>query len=301
MNIVMEYGDKPDLISTQNWDFAFYGNEIDDRCKDAIEYSKTKSFCQILTIYHPETYQLVFDGSEIKECYEIADYLKEKGINEQSNVLLECTSLGVVEMLLLIQTIKDLQISHFDSLYLEPHKYLRRYENFSERHHFHLTKLFEGFLGIPQHYMAFETGDKAVVLCGFESERVGRVFEELDLQGPNCQLLFGMPPYTVGWDMNTYANHLPIIDRYRISTEFYYAGASNPLAVYEKLERVYNGLSEDQKLFILPFGTKPMSLGACIFKVLHDSNKLSVLYDHPDREKDRSKNVKKWNLYKVFL
>jgi hypothetical protein len=89
--------------------------------------------------------------------------------------------------------------------------------------------------------------------------------------------------------MNTYANHLPIIDRYGISTEFYYAGASNPLAVYEKLDRVYNGLAEDQKLFILPFGTKPMALGACVFKVLHDSNKLSVLYDHPDRKEDRSK------------
>ena len=52
----MEYGDRPDIISNENWDFAFYGNEIDDRCKDAIEYSKTNSFCQILAIYHPETY-----------------------------------------------------------------------------------------------------------------------------------------------------------------------------------------------------------------------------------------------------
>ena len=82
----MEYGDRPDIISNENWDFAFYGNEIDDRCKDAIEYSKTNSFCQILAIYHPETYQLVFDGSEIKESYEIADYLKERGINEKSKI-----------------------------------------------------------------------------------------------------------------------------------------------------------------------------------------------------------------------
>ena len=59
----MEYGDRPDIISNENWDFAFYGNEIDDRCKDAIEYSKTNSFCQILAIYHPETYQLVFEFS----------------------------------------------------------------------------------------------------------------------------------------------------------------------------------------------------------------------------------------------
>lgn len=297
----MEYGDNPDLISKVKWDFSFYGNEIDDRTKIAIDFAKERSSCNVLTIYHPTNYQTVFDGNEIKESYDITDYLKERGVNEKSKVLLECTSLGVVEMLLVIQSLKDMNVTRFDSLYLEPKKYLRRYDNFAERHHFHLTKNFEGFIGIPQHYMAFEMGDKALVLCGFESERVGRVFEELDLKGINCQLLFGMPPYTVGWDMNTYANHLSIIERYNISTEFYYAGASNPMAVYEKLSKVYDGLSEDQKLFILPFGTKPMALGACVFKVLHDSAKLSVLYDHPDRNEKRSKEVEKWNLYRVIL
>lgn len=297
----MEYGDSPDLISNVKWDFVFYGNEIDDRSRRAIDYAKGSSSCHVLTIYSPTNYQIVFNGNEIKECYEVVDYLKESGVNEESKVLLECTSLGVVEMLMLIQCLKDINVIRFDSLYLEPKKYLRRYDNFAERHHFHLTKNFEGFIGIPQHYMAFEMGDKAIVLCGFESERVGRVFEELDLKGSNCQLLFGMPPYTVGWDMNTYANHLPIIERYGISSEIYYAGASNPLAIYEKLDNVYNGLSEDQKLFILPFGTKPMALGACVFKVLHDSSKLSVLYDHPDRNEKRSKEVERWNLYRVIL
>lgn len=301
MNIVMEYGNTPDMISEVEWDFAFYGNEIDERCSGAIDYIKTKSSCYILSIYHPTQYQIVFDGRDVKESYEIINYLRERGVNEQSKVLLESTSLGVVEMLLLIQALRDLGILRFDSLYLEPNKYLRRYDNFSERHHFHLTKYFEGFIGIPQHYMAFEMGDKALVLCGFESERVGRVFEEIELKGSNCQLLFGMPPYTVGWDMNTYANHLSIIDQYGISTEFYYAGASNPMAVYEKLEMVYSGLSEEQKLFILPFGTKPMALGACVFKVLHDSDKLSVLYDHPDRNEKRSSKIERWNLYRVIL
>lgn len=297
----MEYGDNPEFVSDVKWDFVFYGSEIDDRTKGSIDYAKSKSTSHVLTKYHATKYQIVFDGSDLREIYEIEDYLTERGLNENSKVLLECTSLGVAELLLLVQSFKDMSISRFDALYLEPKKYLRRYDNFAERHHFYLTKNFEGFIGIPQHYMAFEMGDKALILCGFESERVGRVFEELELKGTNCQLLFGMPPFTVGWDMNTYANHLPIIEQYGISTEFYYAGASNPLAVYEKLEKVYNGLSEDQKLFIMPFGTKPMALGACVFKVLHDSSKLSILYDHPDRNEKRSKEVERWNLYRVIL
>ena len=96
-----------------------------------------------------------------------------------------------------------------------------------------------------------------LALCGYEAERVSRAFDEIDLQGQNCQLVFGVPPYVIGWDMNSYISHLSVIDSNNISTEFYYCGASNPLSVYQRIEKIYRGLDEEQKLFILPFGTKP--------------------------------------------
>ena len=136
-----------------------------------------------------------------------------------------------------------------------------------------------------------------MVLCGYEAERLGRLFDNTEIQGKNCQLVFGVPPYVVGWDMNSYTNYLPIIENYHISSEFYYCGACNPLAVYNKLEKVFSAIEEDQKLFILPFGTKPMALGACLFKITHDDGNIAILYDHPTKIEESSFLIANWNLF----
>ena len=68
-----------------------------------------------------------------------------------------------------------------------------------------------------------------------------------------------------------------------------------------KLKKVYKGLGEEQKLFILPFGTKPMALGACAFIVEHNcKNKLSILFDRPQKKKERSYDIGTWNLYRII-
>lgn len=298
----MEYGPTSNEISRQDWDFVFYGVEIDDRSEIAISYVKQfgKSEC---CIHYMATERKIIIGNEEREVWadDIYDFLVEIGINSSSKILLESSSLGVAELLLLIQSFKEIGCCTFDVLYLEPKHYHKQTIDFTDRRQFDLSTSFNGFIAIPGHALSFESWDKAVVLCGFESERLGRAFDEIDLQGRNCQLVFGMPPYTVGWDMNSYANHLSIIEGYNIPLEFYYAGASNPLSVCEILSKVYNGLEDEQKLFILPLGTKPMSIGACVFKVSNDYSNLSILYDHPIRKQGRSKEISRWNLYHIAL
>lgn len=300
MNIIMEYGGDPTQLSQDTWEYAFMGHDIDDRGHMAADFIQSKSNVLKKIVYSSLDTKINVGNDEIW-ADDIQLYLVNMGINSSSHVVIESTSIGFAELLLLIQSLNDIGCKAFDVLYLEPMNYAKRSIEFVERHSFNLSTEVEGFKAIPGHALAFDYRDKVAVLCGYESDRLGRAFEELDLLGKNCQLFFGMPPYTVGWDKNTYANYLPLIENHNISKEFYYTGASNPLAVYEHLEKIYLGLDHNQKLFIMPMGPKPMSLGACIFKVSKNVDNLSIIYDHPVKKKNRSTQISHWNLYRVQL
>lgn len=300
MNIVMENGCSPEQLSQIDYDFAFCGDVIDERCKASICHITSTSNCALKVIYDANKYIININDTE---CFvdDVDEIITKFGIVNTSKIILDCTSLGVAEMLILIQTLYDLRCYDFDVLYVEPLHYYTPSKDFLERRRFSLSKTTAGFIAIPGHALSFENNDKAVILCGFEGERVGRAFEELALQGKNCQLIFGVPPYTIGWDMHSYSNHLSIIETNNISNEFYYCAAANPLAIYEKLGLIYAGIERDQKLFILPLGTKPMALGACLFKVYSDRKDISILYDHPVRKDNRSSEIAKWNLYRIIV
>lgn len=300
MNIIMEYGEDPMQLSQITWDYAFKGHDIDDRGHIASDFSCSTSGVLKEVIYSSIDTKIKVGNDEIW-ADDIQDYLINLGVKSSSRVLIESTTIGVAELLILIQSLNDIGCKSFDALYIEPMRYAKRSIEFVERHSFNLSTEVEGFKAIPGHTLAFDYRDKVAVLCGYESDRLGRAFEELDLLGKNCQLFFGMPPYTVGWDKNTYTNYLPLIETQNISREFYYTGASNPLAVYEYLEKIYLGLDQDQKLFIMPMGPKPMSLGACIYKVAKNVDNLSIIYDHPVKKENRSTHVSRWNLYRVQL
>ena len=300
MNIVMENGCSPEQLSQVDYDFAFGGEIVDERCNASIQHLGSTSKCLLKVIYDANKYIININNTE---CFvdDAEEIITQLGIVNTSKIILDCTSLGVAEMLILIQALYNLKCYEFDVLYVEPIHYYKPSKNFLDRRRFSLSKTTAGFIAIPGHALSFEYNDKAVVLCGFEGERVGRAFEELALQGKNCQLIFGVPPYTIGWDMHSYLNHLSIIETNNISNEFYYCAAANPLAIYEKLSLIYAGIEHDQKLFILPLGTKPMALGACLFKIYSDNEDISILYDHPVRKDNRSSEIAKWNLYRIIV
>lgn len=300
MNIVMENGCSSEQLSQIDYDFAFCGDAIDERCASSVQYIATTSKHTLKVTYDASQYIININNKE-SVVDDIDMIFTGLGIVKTSKIILDCTSLGVAELLILIQTLFSLECKNFDVLYVEPHRYYTPSKDFLERRRFSLSKTTAGFIAIPGHALSFENNDKAVVLCGFEGERVGRAFEELALQGKNCQLIFGVPPYTIGWDMHSYLNHLSIIETNNISNEFYYCAAANPLAIYEKLSLIYAGIERDQKLFILPLGTKPMALGACLFKVYSNKKDISILYDHPVRNDDRSSDIAKWNLYRIIV
>ncbi len=300
MKIVMQYGDNATDISHKKWDIAFIGISIDDRCNSAKEYIEKNANCIIEINYNASDYNININN-EIIDVDELDDFFKLHGLDNQ-NIIIDCTSTGVAELLILTQCLYNINNKAFDILYLEPKDYAVFNKSFIEKRNFELSCGIEGYIGIPGQSLAFERNDRAVFFCGYEAERLDRTFEELDIIGKNVQLVFGTPPFSVGWDMNSYSNHISVIEKQNINRLFYYCAAANPLAVCEKLEYFYNALGEGDRLFIIPIGTKPMAIGACIYKVSKNDNiKLSILYDHPIKKTGRSAEISKWNLYNVTL
>lgn len=296
----MQYGINETYLSHEKWDIAFIGTSVDDRCNVSKEYVCSNAHQTIEVVYNPLDYDLRIDG-EIINVDSLDEFFIGNDINTKT-IVIDSTTVGVAEYLVIIQSLYNIGNRIFDVLYLEPQKYRIPVSSFVESRNFELSLSVDGYIGIPGQSLAFERTDKAVFFCGYESERLERTFEELDIIGKNTQLVFGIPPFNAGWDMNSYSNHIGVIEKQNINKQFYYCGAANPIAVCEKLEMFYNSLEENERLFIIPLGTKPMAIGACAYKVSKNNNqKLSILYDHPIKKENRSSQIAKWNLYNITL
>lgn len=300
MNIVMQYGNNETEISSQEWDVAFIGQVNDQREKVAKQFIENNSLLTWEIKYNANSYNLEIDGNLIAVDL-LNDYLERYELKDKK-IVIDATSMGVADFLVLIQSLYDINNISFDVLYLEPQSYRISNNSFIEKRNFELSDGVGGYIGIPGQSLSFERTDRAVFFCGYEAERLDRAFEELDIIGKNTQLIFGIPPFHAGWDINSFSNHINVIEKQSINQQFYYCGASNPLAICDKLDIIYDSLAENEKLFIIPIGTKPMAIGACIYKVAkNDKYKLSILYDHPIRKEGRSTDISRWNLYNIVL
>ena len=100
MNIVMENGCSPEQLSQINYDFAFCGDIVDERCDASIHHIISSSKCTLKVIYDANKYIININDSE---CFvdDVDEIIMKFGIVNTSKVILDCTSLGVAEMLIL--------------------------------------------------------------------------------------------------------------------------------------------------------------------------------------------------------
>ena len=108
-------------------------------------------------------------------------------------------------------------------------------------------------------------------------------------------VVFGVPAFQVGWEMNAFANNIEtikIIPEY----EILFCGADNPRAVYEILEELLEG-KKTNSFYVAPLGTKPHAIGVAIF--CSKNPDVGILYDHPMRQEGRSSNLGACHLYSV--
>ena len=297
MIIDLQKASDPSGLELYNWDIGFYGSMLDDRGRAAVQQLQCRTKNTYPLMYYPENFEISIDSRTVS-----VDNL-ELGPSEtlKGHVVLEATTLGFSEILLCCKNLKKVGVRQLDIMYVEP----GAYRNTNRRHllrrrDFELSKEVPGYKGIPGSTFFFDdrADQKYVFMLGYEESRLRRAFEELqDIVPSNTSLIVGVPAFKPGWETDSLANNIAVIREQKIMGEVQYCGADNPKAVVDYLSNLYRSLDSQERMFIAPIGTKPHGVGAALFVTEHP--RVGVLYDHPQRSRDRSSELGNWHLYSI--
>ncbi len=291
----MQEKEEKSLLNFNKWDLGFFGLPIDDRGKEANIFINDNCADLISLNYNADEMTLKVDDDD---C--LIDELDDKfKFIENKRVLIEATTLTFAEILLTIKQAK-MHSCEITILYLEPVSYSKkRTELRVHKREFELSDNTPGYKPIPGFINSYlgDKSSKTIFVAGYESERINRGIEENSIMTSKSSLVFGVPAFQVGWEMNSFANNIRVMKEQRITGDVYYSSANNPGATYDVLESIYNSLSHTEELFIAPVGPKPAGIAVALFIV--ENNNVSVYYDHPTKKPTRSIEVKKWHLYNV--
>lgn len=293
----MQESESQESLDCKKFDLAIIGKAIDDRGYAAVNFIESLSDESFLMKYDAD--EFIFNIKDDKiDADDVNDYFcRIRG----KSVCLEATTLGFVEICLVCRA---LQFNGFDSitlLYVEPQRYTRlQRTKLLHKRDFDLSDEFPGYRAIPGNTLLLNDRytQYGVFLLGYEERRLDRALEDYQMIKPsNCSVVFGVPAFKPGWEMDAFANNIRVIRDKNIRGGVLFCGAENPAAVVDLLDEIYCGLKMDERLFIAPIGTKPNGIGAALFASVHP--KIGVLYDHPKRKQGRSNQVSKWHIYEV--
>lgn len=297
MIIKMQEGSSETTINFPYNDIAFIGKALDQRGEKAIEYIKAVSKLTLVLEYDENEFTLNVDGKIINAEYfdDILDSYKGKLI------ALETTTLGFVEIFYCCKALFDKKFPKVTLLYLEPLEYHSTSRSkLMHRHDFDLSEEFAGFRAIPGATIMLSDrySQRGVFLLGFEERRLDRALEDYQMiQTDKCTVVFGVPAFKAGWEMNSFANNIRVIRDKKLKGGVHFCGANNPLSTLELLNEYYGILKRDERMFISPIGTKPSGIGTVLFVL--DHRDVGILYDHPKQKSKRSTEISKWHIFEV--
>lgn len=279
----------------QQWDVALVGEQCDERSKASIEFCSSHSEKQICLKYDVEEMELEVEGKK-HQCHQIPELIKSLGVRR---ILLDGTTLGVPELGLLLKHLYSIKKTRSSILYVEPGKYTQKYNGNINGREFNLSSEILGYKGIPNlsSPLDIETPNSVIFFLGFEGYRLRLALEELNINPNESSLVFGVPSYKAGWEINAFANNIKSISENDLGGRVMFCGADNPAAVLVELDRLRAALGEDHRITIVPIGSKPHSIGALIF-CSSDKN-TNLIYDHPIKASNRSQSVGSIHLYKI--
>ena len=285
-------------LSVTRWGTCIYGSALDDRGQAAVAFAVANSDSAFAASYSAETFQLTI-GSRTVDAEQAGDAL-----DGQVNGLtvLEATTLGFVEIYLCVRALRQMGATEIALLYVEPGEYsgLRR-SHLLHRREFDLSDEVPGYRPIPGATLVTtsRTSQRAVFFLGYEERRLESVFEGQHVTPSESAVVFGVPAFTPGWEMNSFANNIRVIKGSNIGGGVSFCGAESPAAAYEVLGEIYDSLTAGERLIVGPIGTKPNGVGVALFAGLHPE--VGIVYDHPKRSKKRSKSISRWHLYTAEL
>jgi len=248
--------------------------------------------------YIADDFIFTIDGDEII-ADEIDDFLRPY---KNESIILEATTLGIVEIFSCCRVFKEVGVKEVKLLYVEPERYKSSISRGGILHKrdFDLSGRVSGYKAVPKATIPLSDTEPqtGVFFLGYEERRLDRAFEDLKMiQSEHCTLVFGVPAFKPGWEMDAFANNIRVIREKNFNGGIKYCGAENPAATFDLLNDIYESLGPGEEMFIAPIGTKPNGIGVALF--LSENPKVGMIYDHPIRKAGRSTSKAKWHLFTI--
>lgn len=273
----------------------FHGSALDERGDSAIDMAGVALAKKILFAYDVEK-MTVTVGGETSSADKCADLLRDHVKGQE--ILLEATTLGFAELFCVVRALISLDIMRFQIIYVEPQNYNRPAGGES----FALSELISGYHPIPHSIvdLSSEEVEAGVFFLGYEPERMARALAEYQMISTKAvKVVFGVPAYQAGWELNAIVPHLPMLAD-QGSFEVAYCAANDPGSAYDCLEKTRQSLTPGNKMFVAPIGTKPCGIAAAIFASLFPFE-VGLIYDHPREKKSRTSGVNVWHRYAIRI
>lgn len=286
------FGSRYEDLPGDRWDLAVTGDAVDDRGLAAAQFARSSASTSISASYDPQTLEIEVNKKRIQA--EAASTLP--ALTSATSILLEATTLGFVEVFLFLRAALEHNIERLGLLYVEPAQYRsRERSHVLTRRDFELTDEVDDFSGIPgAAFIVRPEETRAVFLLGFEGQRLDQALEQIDLKARLSNVVFGVPAFIPGWEMDAFANNVKILKERRIESVLF-AAANDPSSAYRALKKVHSSCSLAERLLIAPVGTKPHGVGAALFAARHPD--VGLVYDHPKRSTGRSTQTGTWHLH----
>jgi hypothetical protein len=296
MRIQMQEGSNASELQYAPWQLAFVGTPVDDRGLVAVKFAQEFAAQTKTMSYSPESFA-ISDGQESRNAEELEDMLSS---DAGKSILLEATTLGFVEIFLTAKALKTAGCTNLSLLYVEPGEYASpKRTQLLHKRDFELSDEVPGYKGIPGATLVTtdRTSQRAVFFLGYEERRLDVALQTQIVRPSDVYVVFGVPAFTPGWEMNAFANNIRVIRDNNISGGVHFCGAESPSAAFEILSDIHESLPPGERLIIGPIGTKPNGIGAALFVATHQD--VGLFYDHPKKSAKRSSGVARWHLYAV--
>ena len=215
---------------------------------------------------------------------------------------LDVTTVGFVELLLVLRWFSKSKLNEISIFYAEPLKYKSRVNYMDDfgKHEFDLTSHSAGFKAVPGFTKAISTEEKAslIAVIGFERSRLGQLIQ----QDEGAYIgkifpIFGTPGFKVGWDKHSFLQSVETLKDRSRSPRF--VTAYSAIDILNCFELIKESLP-NETIMVAPFGTKPLSLGAAIFLVNHRED-VMLKFDHPTKKSDSTEGVGEIHKYTVTV
>ena len=249
--IEMQKAQTAELLSVDNWDLAVVGEPIDDRGTAAVMFLRDNTEKTVELRYHADNFQITIDGttSHLSRIEEFFDNYKKK------RIVVESSTLGFAEIFLCCRAACQLGIKELSFLYVEPADYRRPQKTqVLHKRDFQLSDVVAGFSAIPGSARIIDDRNPptAIFFLGYEERRLDRALDEFSFRTDKCSVVFGVPAFQPGWEMDAFANNIRVIEKNNIRGTFHFCGAENPRGAYEVIKEVQRTVAEDDKLFLAP-------------------------------------------------